>query len=288
MIIDSHTHIFTEQVRQDRSVFFDNEPEFRLLYDSPKAKICAVEDLIETMDQHEVDISIICGFPWRTPELAKKNNDAVIEAVIKYPDRIKGLACFDASWDRAADEARRCIDAGLSGAGELAFYLSGIDRAALDALDPVMAVLRENGNLPCMIHTNEPVGHLYPGKTPVTIEQIYSLAEEFPDNRIILAHWGGGIFFYNCMKKQTKNVLKNIWYDTAASPYLYDPCVYDIAVDAGIRDRVLFGTDFPLLGPDRYFRDMDNSKINETAKKKILGLNARALYMQHPSSPQKS
>jgi len=278
MIIDSHTHIFMEQVRQDRSLFFDNEPEFRLLYDSPKAKICTVEALIETMDQHGVDISIICGFPWRTPELAMKNNDAVIEAVMKYPDRLKGLACFDAAWDRAGDETARCIDAGLCGAGELAFYLSGIDRNALDALEPVMSILRDRGNLPCMIHTNEPVGHLYPGKTPVTIEQIYALAEAFPDNRIILAHWGGGIFFYNCMKKQTKNVLKNIWYDTAASPYLYDASVYDIAVAAGIEHRVLFGTDFPLLGPDRYFKDMDNSEITNSQKRKMLGQNAKLLY----------
>lgn len=280
MIIDTHTHIFTEKVRQDRSKYFKNEPEFKLLYDSPRAKICNIDELLESMDIHKVDISVICGFPWRTPEFTKKNNDVIIEAALKYPDRIKGLACFDAAWEGAADETKRCIDAGLSGAGELAFYLTGIDTKALTLLDPVMAVLRQKGNLPCMIHTNEPVGHAYPGKTPVTLEQIYTLAKTFPDNKIILAHWGGGIFFYNIMKKEAKDVLKNIWYDTAASLFLYQPQIYDMAVTAGVLDKVLLGTDFPLLAPDRYFKDIDAANINSLQKEKILGKNAALLYGQ--------
>ena len=278
MIIDSHVHIFPEKIKQDRSNYFNNEPEFKLLYDSPKARICTIDDLIASMNTFQVDMSIICGFPWRTPELTKQNNDIVIEAVRKYPNRIKGLACFDAAWDGAADETRRGIDAGLCGAGELAFYLSGIDTTALTALDPVMAVLRDMGNLPCMIHTNEPVGHYYPGKTPITLEQIYTLAKTFPDNKIILAHWGGGILFYNIMKKETKTVLKNIWYDTAASPFLYDSQIYDIAVDAGVADKVLFGTDFPLLMPDRYYKDIDASNITPLQKEHILGNNAALLF----------
>ena len=278
MIIDSHTHIFPEKIKQDRSLYFDNEPEFKLLYDSPKAGISNIDDLLESMDKYHVDISIICGFPWHNPDYTKLNNDTVIESVIKYPDRIKGLACFDAAWRGAANETQRCLDAGLCGAGELAFYLSGIDKQALALLEPVMSVLRENGNLPCMIHTNEPVGHKYPGKTPVTLTQIYDLAQTFSDNKIILAHWGGGIFFYNIMKKETKKVFKNIWYDTAASPYLYYSQIYDIAFHAGVLDKVLFGTDFPLLTPERYYRDNDNSSIKSDQKKKILGKNAALIF----------
>ncbi len=278
MIIDSHTHIFPKKIQQNRFFYFDNEPEFKMLYDSSKAKISNIEELIEAMDQYHVDISVICGFPWHNPDYTKLNNDVIIESVIKYPDRIKGLACFDAAWEGAAIETRRCIDAGLCGAGELAFYLSGIDEQALAFLEPVMSVLRNNGNLPCMIHTNEPVGHKYLGKTPVTLEQIYNLATTFPDNKIILAHWGGGIFFYNIMKKETKTVLKNIWYDTAASPYLYDSQIYDIAVNAKIADKVLFGTDFPLLTPDRYYQDIDHSNITPEHKKQIFGDNAAFLF----------
>ncbi len=278
MIIDTHTHIFPNEIIQDRSLYFENEPEFKLLYNSPIAKMSPVEDVIKSMDSHKVDVSVVCGFPWRTPDYSRKNNDTVIEAVQAYPDRIKGLACFDAAWDGAAEETKRCIDEGLSGAGELAFYLQGIDKESLKCLVPVMAVLRAKGNLPCMIHTNEPIGHKYPGKTPITLEQIYALAAAFPDNKIILAHWGGGIFFYNIMKKEVKNAFKNIWFDTAASPFLFDSAVYELALNAGVLEKVLFGTDFPLLTPDRYYKDIDNSKINKHQKKQILGGNAAALF----------
>ena len=145
-------------------------------------------------------------------------------------------------------------------------------------LEPVMDVLREKGDLPCMIHTNEPVGHPYPGKTPVTLDQILTLAKAFPENRIILAHWGGGIFFYHVMKKQLKDNLKNIWYDTAASPYLYDPQVYDMAFQAGVGDKVLFGTDYPLLPPSRYYKDLDGTGLTPEQREAVLGGNAQIFY----------
>lgn len=278
MIIDSHTHLFFQAVADDRTPFFDNEPEFKLLYNSPKSKIATMSQLIDTMDGHGVDISIVSGFPWRNPEYAKRNNDAVMEAVFTHPKRLRGLACFDLSWEGAAKEAERCIDAGLSGVGELAFYLSGIDARAIRLLEPVMDLLKAKGNLPCMIHTNEPLGHPYPGKTPVTLEQIDHLARAFSDNKIILAHWGGGIFFYHIMKKQMKERLKNIWYDTAASVFLYDPEIYDMALKAGVLEKVLFGTDYPLLTPDRYYRDIDQSRLTSEQKQMVLAENAQALY----------
>ena len=278
MIIDSHTHLFFQAVADDRTPFFDSEPEFKLLYDSPKSKIATVSQLIDTMDRHNVDISILSGFPWRNPEYTKRNNDALLEAVTVHPKRLRGLACFDLSWNGAAKEAERCIDAGLSGVGELAFYLSGIDDGALRLLEPVMDVLKRKGNLPCMIHTNEPLGHSYPGKTPVTLEQIDNLARAFSDNKIILAHWGGGIFFYHIMKKQMKERLKNIWYDTAASVFLYGPEIYDMALKAGVLEKVLFGTDYPLLTPDRYYSDIDQSGLTLDQKRMVLSKNAQALY----------
>ena len=280
MIIDAHTHVFPDAVIKDRAAFFKNEPEFKLLYDSPRSKLISAKQLVASMDEHSVDISVICGFPWRNPDHAKLNNDVVIDAVKTYPGRLKGLSCFDLAWKGAADETQRCIKEGLSGAGELAFYLSGIDDDALTLLTPVMDVLKNNGNLPCMIHTNEPVGHKYPGKTPVTPQQIYTLARRFPDNRIILAHWGGGIFLYHLMKKEAKSILKNIWYDTAASPFLYDAGIYDTALKAGILDKILFGTDYPLLPPKRYYDDLDQSGLNLDQKAQVLGENARVLFIR--------
>lgn len=278
MIIDIHTHIFPETICEGRDACCLREAAFSLLYEAPSAKVVGAPELIRQMDQDGVDMSVVFGFPWSYGDLVRENNDYIIESVRTYPDRLIGLACFDLGWEGAPEETERCLAAGLSGVGELAFYLSGIDEEALERLAPVMEVCRSMGNRPVMIHTNEPVGHLYPGKTPVTLEQIYRLAERFPENRIILAHWGGGILFYHLLKREAKSVLSNVWYDTAASPYLYDPAIFRTAAEAGVLDRILFGSDFPLLPPSRYFSYLDASGLPEDGRKKVLGQNARDLF----------
>lgn len=277
MIIDVHVHIFPKRIRENKATYFSNEPAFKLLYGSEAANMASAEEVLAMMDEQGVDIAVVCGFPWSKLSTCKMNNDYVLDAVARYPDRLKGLGCFSPFTSGFEREVARCVAAGVSGAGELAFYRSGIDKDCRDRLAPAMDICREH-NLPVMIHTNEPVGHKYPGKTPNTLIQIYNLVKQYPENRIILAHWGGGIFFYNLLKKEVKATLKNVWYDTAASPYLYRPDIYRVAVDLAGADRILFGTDYPLLKPERYFKEMDQAGLADEEKAALCGDNARVLF----------
>jgi hypothetical protein len=276
MIIDFHVHTFPAEIRNHRDRYFDAEPEFKLLYESPKSKLVAAEDIIDMMDAQGVAMSVVFGFPWRTPETCRRNNDYVIEAVAKYPDRLRGLCCVDSLNPDAAEEVRRCLDAGLSGVGELAFYGCGIDGECQLSLDPIMALCRER-DVPVLLHTNEEVGHLYPGKTPNTMIQIYETISRFPDNTIVLAHWGGGIFFYHLLKKAVKETLKNVYYDTAASPFLYESGIYRYARDLVGMDKVLLGTDYPLLKPERYLKEMTAAGLSREDMDKVCGRNAAGL-----------
>ncbi|UCD81457.1 MAG: amidohydrolase [Desulfobacterales bacterium] len=277
MIIDFHTHIFPANIRQNRDQYFPAEPAFKLLYHSPKSKLIGATDLLNAMDENGVDKSVIFGFPWSNSEIYRFHNDYVMETVQKYSGRFIGLGCFDPKDAQAFAETERCLAGGLSGIGELAFYRSGIDDSALKQLDPIMKLCLSR-NLPVLIHTNEPVGHHYHGKTPITLAQIYQLIERFPDNTIILAHWGGGLFFYSLMKKQVKERLQKVYFDTAASPFLYDAAVYRIAIELIGADKVLFGTDFPLLPPARYFSEMEQAGLTRAEIDQICGLNAQALF----------
>ncbi len=276
MIIDIHAHIVPEKVRNNRENYFSSEPAFKLLYESPKSQLVSAEDLIAVMDEENVDKSVVFGFPWKNKDVYQYNNDYVIEAVNKYPDRLSGFGCFDLDCPGAVKETERCLDAGLSGIGELAFYQSGIDEESVKKMEGVMALCQAK-DLPVMIHTNEPVGHYYPGKTPVTLAQIYNLAKTYPDNKIVLCHWGGGIFFYNLLKKDAKDVLKNLWYDTAATPYLYDPDVFKAAIELAGVDKIVFGSDYPLLKPSRYYKELEKAGVSPEDTAKILGGNAADL-----------
>jgi hypothetical protein len=276
MIIDFHTHIFFREIRQDREAYFDSEPDFAALYRSSKSKLVGAGELIHSMDDHGVDKAVVFGFPWRSPALFKKHNDYVISMVDKYPDRLIGFASFDLFSPQASQETERCLGHGFSGIGEIAFYDSGIDAAALEQLEPVLSICLQK-EFPVLIHTNEPVGHHYPGKTPNTLAQIYGLIKRFPENKIVLAHWGGGIFFYAVMKKEVKDCLQNVYFDTAASPFVYDPAIYRFAIQTAGIDKILFGSDFPLLKPSRYFEELSIAGLTHDEKKSIQGANAAEL-----------
>jgi predicted TIM-barrel fold metal-dependent hydrolase len=276
MIIDVHTHIFPPEVRSQRDRFFNNEPQFELLYNSVKSKMAGADETVAMMDDQGVDRTVVLGFPWRSIETVQRHNDYIMEAVVRHPRRLIGFCCVDPLHPEAGDEVQRCLEAGLSGIGELAFYTTGIDDRCLDALDPVMALARQHQCV-VMLHTNEPVGHHYPGKSPNTLSQIYNLAKRFPDNRLILAHWGGGIFLYLLLKREIRQILSNIWFDTAASPYLYQAQIYRQAVELAGPDKVLLGSDYPLLKPDRYIKEMESTGLDESQRASICGANTARL-----------
>jgi uncharacterized protein len=273
MIIDIHTHAFPAEIRNRREYFFGGEPTFRLLYASHKSQLVSGSDTVAMMDKQGVDKSVVFGFPWRSIDTCRLNNDYILEVVSRYPDRLIGFCCVDPLHPEAAVEVERCLQAGLKGVGELAFYTSGIDGRCLDGLDPIMALARRF-DCPVMLHTNEPIGHQYPGKSPNTLVQIYALVQRFADNRIILAHWGGGIFFYTLLKKEVRETLANVWFDTAASPFLYQPQIYTQAIALAGEEKILYGSDFPLLKPERYFKEMGQAGLSETQKRAICGANA--------------
>ncbi|MGD2186807.1 MAG: amidohydrolase family protein [Desulfobacterales bacterium] len=278
MIIDAHTHIFPEEIRKNREKYFSDEPAFKKLYQSFKSRLIGAQEMLAAMDENRLNAAVIFGFPWKNPRHYQRHNDYIRDVVDRFPDRFIGLGCFDPLSKGAEEEARRCLQkSGLSGIGELAFYQSGIDNSALARLEPVMEICRER-NLPVLIHTNEPIGHSYPGKTPNTLAQIYQLIQTYAQNKIVLAHWGGGLFFFSLLKKDIKQSLTHVYFDTAASPYLYDAEVYRVAIDRVGAGKILFGSDFPLLPPTRYFDEMKAAGLSEEEMQLICGGNAAKLF----------
>ncbi len=280
MIIDFHTHIFPKEMRENREKYFQSEPAFKLLYSRPGSKLAGAAELIDSMNSHGVDKSVVFGFPWKNSDTFKKHNDYIIKSMERYSGRLTGFCCIDIFSRKAIAEVMRCLENGLSGVGELALYesghKSGIDEESINRLEPVMEVCLDK-NLPVLIHTNEPIGHQYPGKTPNTFKQIYRLITKFPENRIVLAHWGGGIFFFSLLKKEVKNSFNNIYFDTAASPFLYDAKIYRIAINIMGQDRIIFGSDFPLLLPARYFKEFEQAGLTKNEIESICGKNAATL-----------
>ena len=272
MIIDCHTHVFPEEVRKDRGAFCRKDEGFASIYDNSKAKVVGVEDLIASMDESGIDRSVICGFPWSRPDLCSSQNQYLMESASRYPDRlIVFVSLLFSNPDWSEKELDQAVKGGAQGVGEIAFYREEMTSQDIHSMRSILTRMERQG-IPLLLHTNETIGHAYPGKGRTPLERFYEMILSFPSLPIILAHWGGGFPFYELMPEVAK-AMTHVYYDTAASPFLYSKKIYAIVREIVGVEKILFGTDFPLISPRRYYNELEGSGLSIQDREKILGLN---------------
>ena len=275
MIVDSHTHVFPPEVIARREAYAGRDAWFGRLYASPRARMATAEELVAAMDEAGVDVAVTFGFGWADPGLCRLTNDYTAEAVRAYPGRLVGLACVNPAAPGPEAEVARAASAGLRGVGELMPDGQGFSLADVDTLAPVMEAAQGLG-WPVLAHASEPVGHSYAGKGSPSLAAAVELASRFPETTLILAHWGGGLPFYELMP-EVRAALRRVYYDTAASPYLYDDAIFPLAASL-VDDRILFGSDYPLLDPGRFLRRVRAAGLSERVLEAVLGGNAACLF----------
>jgi hypothetical protein len=276
MIIDFHTHVLPPQIKKDRSRCVKADEAFAQIYSNKKSKIATAEDLIENMDRDGVDVSVIVNYGWSTHGLCVETNDYILESVARYPKRLIGfgaVASFDS--ENSLSEIERCARGGLRGIGELRPDCQPPGFAQKKALEPFVELLRQH-KLLLMTHASEPVGHIYAGKGIATPAVLYWFITYFPDLTVVFAHWGGGLPFYALMPEVQK-ALANVYFDTAISPFLYRPEVYRQVSQLVGADKILFGSDFPVMLPSRILGEIDTAGLVEEEKNSIISGNARRL-----------
>jgi len=182
------------------------------------------------------------------------------------------------------DELKRCLDGGMRGVGELNPYGANLRLDHPDFLRVVEACI--DFDIPLNLHINEEIGHYYPGKSATPIAHYYQLIERYPELKLILAHWGGGLLFYEIMP-EVRETLRNVWYDTAASPLLFPTdAIFRTALQCIDHRKILFGSDYPLLlypGTQNqpsfapFLAEIDTLNLGSTVREDILGNNAARL-----------
>jgi uncharacterized protein len=159
-----------------------------------------------------------------------------------HPTRLAAFASVQprAGHWAALEELHHARDGGLVGLGELSPHSQGY---AVD--DPVLGeilTLAADWRMPVNLHVTDPEGRDYPGRVATPLGDFVALARNFPTTRFILAHWGGLLPLH----EPAAVGLDNVFYDTAASPVLYDETVWKRFLAVVPPERVLFGSDFPL------------------------------------------
>jgi predicted TIM-barrel fold metal-dependent hydrolase len=276
MIIDFHTHVLPPQIKSDRSRYVEQDSAFARVYSGEKVKIVTAEDLIDSMDRDGVDVSVIVNYSWTTHALCTETNDYILESVARYPRRLVGFCAVNSLVDDTSlMEIERCVRAGVKGVGELRPDTQSFDFKKKDIIKPFADLVRQL-KLIISTHASEPVGHMYPGKGTATPGLLADFITNLPGIPVVCAHWGGGLPFYELMP-EVRKAMEDVYFDTAISPFLYRPEIYRHISEIIGADRIIFGSDFPVIAQQRLLDEINAAGLSEKARDEILAGNARRL-----------
>ena len=276
MIVDFHTHIFPQRIKDNREQYASKDSAFSQLYSKSSARIATVNDLLASMDKAAIDISVALNFGWQSHDLCIETNDYIIEALGRYPERIIGFCSIQPSaGEKALRELERCHQNGIRGIGEVRLDEQNIDPTDKVFVGPFIKLAESLGMI-MLIHASEPVGHSYPGKSVTNLTKLYYLIETYPKLKVVLAHWGGGMPFYSLMPEVAK-ALENTYFDTAATQLLYNNHIFQFVGQVVSPEKILFASDFPLISQRGTLDLIKSLAISVEHQSLILGKNAERL-----------
>ncbi|GGS84917.1 amidohydrolase family protein [Nonomuraea spiralis] len=206
-------------------------------------------------------------------------NEFVARAAARHPDVLIPFASIDPLRGEAGvgAAARLVTEHGVRG---FKFHPSlqnfdPTDRAAFPLYEAISAL-----GVPAVFHTGQTgIGAGLPGgggirlglSDPMLLDEV---AATFPDLQIVLAHPS---FPWQDEALAIATHKANVWIDLSGwSPKYFPPNLVRYA-NTLLKDKVLFGSDFPLITPDRWIADFDRLDIKPEVRPKILKENAGRL-----------
>ena len=235
--------------------------------------MATADDLAQAMTRDGIAAAVALNFGWRDPGLCRATNDSILEAL--RPHRQIVPFCTVVPGDPgAAQEIARCAALGFRGVGELNADGQEFDITDERTMRPVIEACRDHGMV-LLLHASEPVGHSYPGKGTTTPEKLVRFLAMAQDVTVVLAHWGGGLFIHELMP-EIEALASNAYYDTAATPFLYTPQVYQVGAQL-CASRLLFGSDYPLMPQRRALEHLEKAHLCSAERRALLWENGARL-----------
>ena len=278
-IWDSHVHLFPPEIYKHWEQYAKRDAWFANLTRIGEAW-ADVDAALACADEAGITGLVMQGWYWNDAGLERMHNDYMTECIRRHSDRLKAFVAINPLFDGAVAEIERCVKNGFVGVGELGPGGNGYDfknKKLWDVLECAQAL-----DVPVCIHCGEPVGRIYKGKDLTSLQPIPDILKQFPDLKLILAHMGGGLPFYEMLRGMTP-LFKNVWYDTAANPLLYDIRSIRQVMQLVGEHRLLFGSDFPLLLYPGKCKHMDmqifvtdiqnNAQLSPNQTMKFMGKN---------------
>ncbi|SEL34908.1 amidohydrolase family protein [Haloferax larsenii] len=273
-IIDTHAHQPTAEFLRDAGgeMMQDAANKF-----GTEMETWDYEAMIEEYHEQGIGKAIMLGWDAETntgnPPVP---NDYVTEIRDEYPDFFIGFGSVDPLKDDCVEEAIRCVeDLDLSGFKfqQIAQGFDPSDEAHTELFDTI-----EDLGVPVVFHGgNSTLGAGSPGGRGLKIKYgnpmlIDDVAAEHPDLQILIAH---PAFPWEKEQLAICQQKGNVYMDFSGwLPKYIDDQVLHYAKTV-LQDKVMFGTDYPMIRPERWFESFDEYfDAPDEVKRKLLWENA--------------
>ncbi|MGY1824617.1 amidohydrolase family protein [Geodermatophilus sp. SYSU D00079] len=276
--IDVHTHVHKSVKGAAYTADAEDMGEYFGIGKMPQYSVPEVADYYRERKMAAVVFGV--DSVSQTGEDPVPTNEEVAELAAEHSDVLIPFGSIDPARGAAGVRAARKLvtEYGVKGfkfhPNTQAFFPN--DRSAY----PLYEVIAEH-NLVALFHTGQTgVGAGQRGGGGIRLKysnplHVDDVAVDFPDMKIILAHpsfpWQDEALSVATHKPQVYIDLSG-W-----SPKYFPPQLVQYA-NSLLKNKVLFGSDFPVITPERWMKDFDSISIKDEVRPKIMKENAAKLF----------
>jgi len=272
--IDTHVHVQFDST--GRRALPDDLLAAMDAYFGHAPRALAVDELADYYRERSMAAVVFTVDARTATGILPNSIEEIAEGAARHPDVLIPFGSVDPrTGAEAIDTARRLVeDHGVRG---FKFHptLQGFDPSA-DEFRPLWGAISDLG-VPIVVHTGQTgVGAGLPGgyglklrySNPILLDDV---AADFPELTVILAHpsvpWQDEALSMAAHKA-------NVFIDLSGwSPKYFSPALVRQAGSI-LQDKVLFGSDYPALTPERWLDDFAKLEIKDAVRPKILKGNA--------------
>lgn len=258
MIIDMHTHAWPEKVSGRAKENLEKIFGVKLIGDP------TLETLFNYMDMNYIDVSVVCGVATK-PEQVSSINKWLFSIRSK---RIKVFCALHPGYKDWEEELKKIKDKGDGIKLQPEFQDFYIDSENVFPWYECMEKLR----LPVMFHCGKELsGTMLVRSSP---DRMSGVIKKFPGLKIIAAHFGG----FELWDEVKKHLLgRDVYLDTSFFFHFLPVEEIKSMILGHPADKLLFGTDFPIVDQKKDIGFLKTLDIPEGLKENIFSLNARKL-----------
>lgn len=254
MIIDAHTHIYPQKISAAAVQSIADFYGISMFADG------TLETLFRIGNEAGISKYLVHSVA-TVPHQVERINDFLAGEIEQHPDRLIGFMALHPDMDDPAAEVERAMKLGFKGIK----LHPDFQKFAID--DPKAFAMYEaaQGKLPILFHIGD---YRYNFSHP---KQLAAVLDNFPNLQVIGAHFAGWSEWDDAAK-----YLKSyrLWVDSSSSSYSLPPKKLRKMIDVFGPDFVLFGTDYPMWGPQRELEVLNSLGLSDETMDKILYKNA--------------